>query len=76
MTSPLPLPVERAIRKLGHDISLARRRRRISQVSLAERMDASLCNGQKNQAGLAFSNTARSLCNSACNSASEGKNAR
>ncbi|HMU87912.1 MAG TPA: helix-turn-helix transcriptional regulator [Agitococcus sp.] len=42
MTSPLPLPVERAIRKLGHDISLARRRRRISQVSLAERMDASL----------------------------------
>lgn len=36
----------------------------------------SVCNGQKNQAGLAFSNTARSLCNSACNSASEGKNAR
>jgi len=42
MTSPLPLPVERAIRKFGHDISLARRRRRISQASLAERMDASI----------------------------------
>ena len=38
----LPLPVERAIRKLGSDISLARRRRHISQASLAERMGASL----------------------------------
>lgn len=38
----LPLPVERAIRKLGHDLSLARRRRHISQASLAERMGASL----------------------------------
>ena len=40
--SPLPLPVERAIRKLGNDLSLARRRRHISQASLAERMGASL----------------------------------
>jgi transcriptional regulator with XRE-family HTH domain len=40
--SQLPLPVERAIRKLGSDISLARRRRHISQTSLAERMGASL----------------------------------
>jgi ribosome-binding protein aMBF1 (putative translation factor) len=39
---PLPLPVERAIRKLGGDISLARRRRHISQASLAERMGASV----------------------------------
>lgn len=39
---PLPLPVERAIRKLGQDLSLARRRRRISQASLAERIGASL----------------------------------
>jgi transcriptional regulator with XRE-family HTH domain len=38
----LPLPVERAIRKLGSDLSLARRRRHISQASLAERMGASL----------------------------------
>jgi hypothetical protein len=30
MESPIPLPVEHAIRKLGRDISLARRRRHIS----------------------------------------------
>lgn len=42
MESPLPLPVERAILKLGSDISLARRRRHISQASLAERIGASL----------------------------------
>ena len=42
MQSPLPLPVERAIRKLGSDISLARRRRHISQASLGERMGASV----------------------------------
>lgn len=39
---PVPLPVERAIRKLGNDVSLARRRRHISQASLAERIGASL----------------------------------
>lgn len=39
---PLPLPVQRAIEKLGTDLSLARRRRRISQASLAERIGASL----------------------------------
>ena len=42
MDFPLPLPVERAIRKFGSDISLARRRRHISQASLAERMGASV----------------------------------
>lgn len=40
--SELPLPVARALRKLGSDLSLARRRRHISQASLAERMGASL----------------------------------
>jgi len=39
---PLPLPVDRAIQKLGLDFSLARRRRHISQASLAERIGASL----------------------------------
>lgn len=39
---PLPLPAERAIRKLGSDLALARRRRHISQASLAERTGASL----------------------------------
>lgn len=39
---PLPAPAVRALEKLGHDLSLARRRRRISQASLAERIGASL----------------------------------
>ncbi|MGC8518173.1 MAG: helix-turn-helix domain-containing protein [Steroidobacteraceae bacterium] len=34
---PLPDPVRRALAKLGRDLSLARRRRRLSQASLAER---------------------------------------
>jgi ribosome-binding protein aMBF1 (putative translation factor) len=42
LTLPLPLPVERAIHKLGSDVSLARRRRHISQASLAERIGASV----------------------------------
>jgi len=42
MDEPLPLPVQRAMHKLGADISLARRRRHFTQASLAERMGASL----------------------------------
>jgi transcriptional regulator with XRE-family HTH domain len=34
---PLPDPVARALAKLGRDLSLARRRRRLSQASLADR---------------------------------------
>ncbi|WP_415033274.1 helix-turn-helix domain-containing protein [Azonexus sp.] len=48
---PVPLPVERAIRKLGSDISRARRRRRISQASLAERMGASLSTVRRMEKG-------------------------
>ena len=48
---PLPLPVERAIRKLGQDLSLARRRRRFSQASLAERMGASLSTVRRMEQG-------------------------
>lgn len=51
MESPIPLPVERAIRKLGNDISLARRRRHISQASLAERMGASLSTVRRMEKG-------------------------
>lgn len=51
MDPPLPLPVARAIRKLGNDISLARRRRRISQASLAERMGASLSTVRRMEKG-------------------------
>jgi transcriptional regulator with XRE-family HTH domain len=36
------MPVSRAITKLGRDLSLARRRRRFSQASFAERMGTSL----------------------------------
>ena len=39
---PTPLPVVRAVEKLGADLALARRRRHISQASLAERIGASL----------------------------------
>lgn len=42
LSAPLPLPVARAIAKLGSDLALARRRRHISQASLAERIGASL----------------------------------
>jgi transcriptional regulator with XRE-family HTH domain len=49
--STIPLPVERAIRKLGSDISLARRRRHISQESLAERMGASLSTVRRMEKG-------------------------
>jgi transcriptional regulator with XRE-family HTH domain len=39
---PLPPPVIRALTKLGRDISLARRRRHMTQESLAERIGSSL----------------------------------
>ena len=39
---PIPMPVERAISKLGNDLSLARRRRNVTQESLAVRIGASL----------------------------------
>lgn len=51
MDAPVPLPVERAIRKLGGDISLSRRRRHISQASLAERMGASLSTVRRMEKG-------------------------
>ena len=39
--STLPLPVKRALSKLGHDIKDARRRRRIPMVIMAERASIS-----------------------------------
>ena len=39
---PLPSPVIRALTKLGRDISMARRRRHMTQESLAERLGSSL----------------------------------
>jgi len=40
--SPIPLPVERALRRVGHNVALARRRRNLSQEALAERIGASV----------------------------------
>jgi ribosome-binding protein aMBF1 (putative translation factor) len=51
MKKPLPLPVERALHKVGDDISLARRRRQISQASLAERIGASLSTVRRMEKG-------------------------
>lgn len=51
MEAPIPFPVARALRKLGSDISLARRRRHISQASLAERMGASLSTVRRMEKG-------------------------
>lgn len=39
--SLLPIPAQKALRKLGHDIGDARRRRRITVKLLAERADIS-----------------------------------
>jgi transcriptional regulator with XRE-family HTH domain len=52
-TMPLsvPLPVERAIAKLGNDLALARRRRHISQESLATRIGASLSTVKRMEKG-------------------------
>jgi transcriptional regulator with XRE-family HTH domain len=38
----LPLPVMRALKKLGNDLALARRRRRFTQASMAERLQTSV----------------------------------
>ncbi|MBK9441043.1 MAG: helix-turn-helix transcriptional regulator [Comamonadaceae bacterium] len=51
ITLPIPLPVERAISKLGRDLSLARRRRHITQASLAERIGASLATVRRLEKG-------------------------
>ena len=50
-TLPLPLPVERAIAKLGYDLALARRRRRMAQQSLATRVGASLSTVKRMEKG-------------------------
>jgi transcriptional regulator with XRE-family HTH domain len=51
LQTPTPLPVQRALLKLGADLSLARRRRHISQASLAERMGASLSTVRRMEKG-------------------------
>lgn len=64
LLSPLPSPVARALRQLGTDISLARRRRRWSQAMLAERIGASLATVKRMEngyPGMALQHFARTL---------------
>lgn len=51
MGTPLPLPVERTLRQLGHNVSLARRRRHMSQEALAERISASVNTVRRMESG-------------------------
>jgi transcriptional regulator with XRE-family HTH domain len=49
--SPLPLPVERSLNRLAQAISLARRRRHLTQQDLAERIGASANTVRRMEAG-------------------------
>ena len=63
-TSTTPIPVTRALRKLGHDIRDARRRRRIPVTILAERASISrmtLNKIEKGDAGVYMANYATVL---------------
>ena len=51
MNLPLPVSVERAIKKLGVDLSLARRRRNLTQTMLAERLGTSVMTVRRMEAG-------------------------
>lgn len=42
MSAPLPLPIERSLRRLGENISRARRRRGWTQTALAQHIGASI----------------------------------
>jgi len=61
---PSPSPVVRAITKLGADVSRARRRRRLSRASLAERSgvsEATLKRLEKGDGRVALESFARAL---------------
>jgi len=60
----MPLPVTRALRKLGHDLRDARRRRRIPMAILAERSSVSrmtLAKIEKGESGVSLGNYASVL---------------
>jgi len=48
---PLPTPVTRALKKLGSDLALARRRRRLTQESMAERIQTSVATLRRMEQG-------------------------
>ncbi|MDM0082288.1 helix-turn-helix transcriptional regulator [Variovorax sp. J31P179] len=49
--SNIPAPVARVIRRLGENVSLARRRRRMTQEDLAQRIGASVNTVRRLEAG-------------------------
>ncbi len=51
MNLPLPIPVDRALKKLGVDLSLARRRRNLTQAMMAERLGTSVMTVRRMEAG-------------------------
>jgi transcriptional regulator with XRE-family HTH domain len=51
MKSPIPLPVDRALKRIGQNISLARLRRNLSQAALAERIGASVTTVRRMEVG-------------------------
>ena len=51
MGTPTPLPVDRALRRLGQNIALARLRRNLSQAALAERIGTSVNTVRRMEAG-------------------------
>ncbi len=51
MSVPLPLPVTRSLQRLGMGVSLARRRRHLSQQELAERIGTSAITVRRMEAG-------------------------
>lgn len=60
----MPLPVKRAVEKFGKDLALARRRRRFSQGTMAERIGisvASLRRLEKGDPSLSWGAIARAL---------------
>ena len=62
--SPTPLPVVRSLTRLGQAISLARRRRHLTQADLAERIGASVQTIRRMESGhpgTALVHVARSL---------------
>lgn len=50
-SAPLSLPVQRALTGLGRDLALARRRRRFTQASMAQRMGASVSTVRRMEKG-------------------------
>ncbi|HLO62052.1 MAG TPA: helix-turn-helix domain-containing protein [Azonexus sp.] len=47
----MPAPVTRALQKLGQDLALARRRRRLTQASMAERIQTSVATLRRMEKG-------------------------